>query len=249
MSRNSKRSTNERLKYGICLNDECSMCKSKEIQSVPMRKDLLCSECGKELRECPPPKKKNSKKSLYISVVAILIVGVIIGGFVVSPSEKDELTTLPLSDSVVMDNTPELEIISEPKPDTVVVTDTVVLRDTIVENNTITTSETISTKTIVNTTSTQTNEESGNRTIRLSYGTYTGATKNGFPHGQGRLVYSNNRQINRNDIKGRKANPGDYVIGEFFNGFVVYGKHYDSEGNLLESLNFGVGNENSYESK
>ena len=67
MSRDSKRSANERLKYGICLNDECSMCKSKEIQSVPMRKDLLCSECGKELRECPPPKKKNSKKPLYIS--------------------------------------------------------------------------------------------------------------------------------------------------------------------------------------
>jgi hypothetical protein len=30
---------------------------------------------------------------------------------------------------------------------------------------------------------------------------------------------------------------------------VVYGKHYDSEGNLLESLNFGVGSESSYESK
>lgn len=249
MSRDSKRSTRERLKYGICLNDECSMCKSKEIQSVPMRKDLFCSECGKELRECPPPKKRNSKKPLYICVAAILIIGLIIGGFVVSPSEKDEPTNLALSDSVVMDNTSEPETVPAPKQDTVVVTDTVVLHDTIVENNTITTSETISTKTIVNTTSTQTNEESGNRTIRLSYGTYTGATKNGFPHGQGRLVYSTIRQINRNDTKGRKANSGDYVIGEFFNGFVVYGKHYDSEGNLLESLNFGVGSEGSYESK
>lgn len=233
-------------KYGVCLNDKCE--KYKIIQEV-IHGELECPGCKKKLSPCAPPKKKNSKKPLYISVVAILIIGVIIGGFVVSPSEKDEPTNLALSDSVVMDNTSEPETVPAPKQDTVVVTDTVVLHDTIVENNTITTSETISTKTIVNTTSTQTSGESGNRTIRLSYGTYTGATKNGFPHGQGRLVYSNNRQINRNDIKGRKANPGDYVIGEFFNGFVVYGKHYDSEGNLLESLNFGVGNENSYESK
>ena len=41
----------------------------------------------------------------------------------------------------------------------------------------------------------------------------------------------------------------DYVIGEFFNGYVVYGKLYDSNGNLLGSLNFGVSNEDSYESK
>lgn len=85
--------------------------------------------------------------------------------------------------------------------------------------------------------------------LNLSYGTYTGATKDGYPHGQGRLTYTKSRQINRNDIKNRIANEGDYVIGEFFNGFVVYGKLYDSNGNLLRSLNFGVGSENSYDSK
>ena len=240
------RKTGRIKKYGVCLYDKCE--NYKIIQEL-VHGELECPGCHRKLSPCAPPKKRNSKKPLYICVAAILIIGLIIGGFVVSPCGTEEPTNLALSDSVVMDNMTESETAPAPKQDTVVVTDTVVLRDTIVENNTITTSETISTKTIVNTTSTQTNEESGNRTIRLSYGTYTGATKNGFPHGQGRLVYSNNRQINRNDIKGRKANSGDYVIGEFFNGFVVYGKHYDSEGNLLESLNFGVGNENSYESK
>lgn len=90
---------------------------------------------------------------------------------------------------------------------------------------------------------------SGNGTLRLSYGKYSGAIKNGYPHGQGRLTYTKSRQINRNDAKGRTANAGDYVIGEFYNGFLVYGKHYDSAGNLLGSLNFGVGNESSYDSK
>ena len=50
-------------------------------------------------------------------------------------------------------------------------------------------------------------------------------------------------------MKSREAKPGNYIIGEFHNGFVVYGKLYDSNGNLLSSLNFGVGNENSYDSK
>ena len=50
-------------------------------------------------------------------------------------------------------------------------------------------------------------------------------------------------------MKNRQAKPGDYIIGEFFNGFVVYGKLYDSNGNMLGSLNFGVSNEDSYESK
>ena len=72
MARDSKRSGTERLKYGICLNDECSMCKSKEVQSVPMRKDLICSECGKELRECPPPKKKGGiPVALIIAIIAV----------------------------------------------------------------------------------------------------------------------------------------------------------------------------------
>jgi hypothetical protein len=240
------RKTGRIKKYGVCLYDKCE--NYKIIQEL-VHGELECPGCHRKLSPCAPPKKRNSKKPIYICVAAILIIGLIIGGFVVSPCGTEEPTNLALSDSVVMDNMTESETAPAPKQDTVVVTDTVVLHDTIMENNTITTSERISTKTIVNTTSTQKNEGLGKGTIRFSYGTYTGATKDGFPHGQGRLVYSTIRQINRNDTKGRKANSGDYVIGEFYNGFVVYGKHYDSEGNLLESLNFGVGSESSYESK
>lgn len=100
---------------------------------------------------------------------------------------------------------------------------------------------------MVKKTNTKTTSNTG--TLTLSYGKYNGAIKNGYPHGQGRLTYKTNRIINRNDPKGRTANPGDYVIGEFFNGFVVYGKHYNSAGELLESLNIGVGSESSYDSK
>lgn len=85
--------------------------------------------------------------------------------------------------------------------------------------------------------------------LRLSYGTYTGQIKKGYPNGQGRLVYSKSRQINKNDPKGRMANPGDVVQGTFVNGFFTIGKHYDASGNLIESLNIGSPVEGIFESK
>jgi hypothetical protein len=124
--------------------------------------------------------------------------------------------------------------------------DTVKIERTVEKETTPTTQETTTTTTVTTKT---TGKTTGSGTLKLSYGQYTGAIHNGYPHGQGRLTYTTTRQINRNDVKGRTANAGEYIIGEFFNGFVVYGKHYDAEGNLLGSLNFGVGSEDSYESK
>ena len=218
MSRGTTRSGNERLKYGICLNDECSMCKSKEIQSVPMRKELVCSECGKGLRECPPPKKK-SKLPLVV-IAAVVVIGAVVGCIFAFSSGSTE--------KIEQQKTENISIVETPQVEEAPAQDEAPVEKPKVQPKAAT---------------------SDNGTLRLSYGTYTGATKDGYPHGQGRLTYSTTRQIHRNDMKGRKANAGDYVIGEFFNGFVVYGKHYDSAGNLLQSLNFGVGSESSYESK
>lgn len=93
-----------------------------------------------------------------------------------------------------------------------------------------------------------TDEGVGPGPITLSYGKYTGQVKNGYPNGQGRLVYTKARQINRNDPKGRMANPGDVVQGTFVNGFFTIGKHFDSAGNFIENINVGVV-DGQYESK
>lgn len=85
-------------------------------------------------------------------------------------------------------------------------------------------------------------------TLKLSYGTYTGQIKGGYPNGQGRLVYSRSRQINKFDSKGRTANAGDVVQGTFKNGFFTVGKHFDSAGNMIESINVGVA-EDAYDQK
>ncbi len=244
----NKRRSDRIKKYGVCLNDKCEQ--YKVVQEI-LHGEMECPVCKKKLSPCAPPKKKNNKKPIFIGIIALIALGAIIGGIIAftggdggSPEVVDSLAT---------DTTKKAPVVPV-KPDTVVMRDTLVVRDTIIQNNTTTITEKTSTRTTVNTTTPAqpkpvTPAASGSGTIHLSYGTYSGATKNGYPHGQGRLTYSTTRQINRNDVKGRTANAGDYVIGEFFNGFVVYGKHYDSAGNLLESLNFGVGSENSYESK
>lgn len=237
MARNTRGSNSERFKYGICLNDECQKCKDKEIQQIPMRKEFVCSECGKELRECPPPKKSNKKLPIIIAS-AVVVVGAAIGGILALSGGSDEPVEVAAFDSMPMVSA----------PDTTVTADTVVVVDTVVQDNTTTITEMTSTKTVVNTTSTQA-KSAGSGSLSLSYGKYSGATKKGYAHGQGRLTYTTTRVINKNDTKQRTAQAGDYVIGEFYNGFVVYGKHYNAAGDLIESLNFGVGSEESYDSK
>lgn len=90
---------------------------------------------------------------------------------------------------------------------------------------------------------------SSNGTLHLSYGTYKGEIKNGHPDGIGRLTYNRSRRINRYDDKGRVADAGDYVVGEFVRGFFVQGKWFGGDGALKESLMIGVQPGNDYESK
>lgn len=232
MARDSKRSTSERLKYGICLNDECSMCKSKEIQSVPMRKDLLCSECGKELRECPPPKKKGKSPIILVSSIAVAAV---VGLFFILGENKNAVEENAIVETPIVEETIVAEAATNADQD-------IVAADTSCVDKVST--PTTSTKPVV-----EPQKTTGNGNLTLSYGRYSGAMKNGHPHGQGKLTYTKTRVINRYDMKAREAQPGNYVIGEFHNGFVVYGKLYDANGNLLSSLNFGVSNEDSYDSK
>jgi len=97
MTRDSKRSSNERYQYGICLNDECPKCKAKEVQQIPMRKEFVCQnpECGKPLRECPPPKKRNGKLPLIIGIAILLIGGIIAA--ILALGGKSEPVTLTLN--------------------------------------------------------------------------------------------------------------------------------------------------------
>ena len=90
-----------RYRYGICLNDNCEKCKSKEVQQVPARKEFVCQnpECGKPLRECPPPKKGANMKLIAMIAGAVAILAII--GILIFSGGKPNVEKLELDKSKV----------------------------------------------------------------------------------------------------------------------------------------------------
>jgi DNA-directed RNA polymerase subunit RPC12/RpoP len=221
------------MKKYRCMNiGNCKIAGTKETFEIAEGEELVCPKCGSSMVV-----EVSSKKPLPLIIGGVAVLCVLGGaGYAIfgggAGGDEECIADTVSVETVIADT---------------VTTDTVTVDTAEVEPAVQTKADVKAAETTG--TSKSSGNSVGNGKLRLSYGTYTGAVRNGYPHGQGRLTYTTTRQINRNDIKGRTANAGDYVIGEFFNGFVVYGKHYDSAGNLLGSLNFGVGSEDSYESK
>lgn len=115
----SKNASRDRFKYGICLNEDCPMSKTKEVQQISMRSELVCKECGMELRECPPPKKSNLKPLIIVLVTLVVIGGAatatVIG--IKNKPAKEETTTIveetPVTTPVVKE---EPKAPATPKP-------------------------------------------------------------------------------------------------------------------------------------
>lgn len=79
-----------------------------------------------------------------------------------------------------------------------------------------------------------------NGTKNLGYATFRGALKNGMPHDvNGRLTFKTSHIIDSRDPKGRVAEPGDYVIGEFSDGHLVQGIWYGSDHQVKGSIIIG----------
>lgn len=232
---------------GICKNvGVCS--KANKVQIITDDDaDFICPECGEELQpyvEDKVPEKGKIKTPILIGA-AVIVLAIIIGCIIAFTGGSNEPEVAAV-DSTKVDSS------AVAKTDTV----TIVRTDTIKQIDTVTIEKTVekvetpkATKTTTTTTKTSKASGSGNGTIHLSYGTYKGDSKNGYPDGMGRLTYSTSRQINRYDSKGRMASAGDYVIGEFVNGFFVQGKHYSSNGSLIETLMIGTPATSGYESK
>lgn len=70
-------------------------------------------------------------------------------------------------------------------------------------------------------------------------GNFSGQKKNGFPHGQGTLTFTQKRLIDTHDEKSRMAEVGDYIIGEWDNGHLIQGKWYDAQNNPKGSITIG----------
>jgi hypothetical protein len=207
----SNRNERVRFRYGICLNDkDCSKCKAKEVQQITARKEFVCEECGKPLRECPPPRSFWDKYGKLIIAAAIVVIAVIVAVCVMFiPSGKTEPESLG-EDTIKVDSTK----VDTTKVDTVKVEP--VVQEPITEPKPEKKPEPIVEPKPV------TNPTYG--TVNLGYGTYTGDLKNGKPHGHGIITYTKSTKIvNSKDFI---ANPGDTFEGDFRDGRISGGIGY-----------------------
>lgn len=105
-----------RYRYGICLNDNgaCSKAKSKEVQQIASRKDFVCEECQKPLRECPPPKSFWSKYGkLLIGAAGILVAAAIVVCILNMPSKSHEADApAMLEDTPEQVGSPETDVLN-----------------------------------------------------------------------------------------------------------------------------------------
>lgn len=231
----NRNSEHLRYRYGICLNDNCLKCKNKEVQQISARKDFVCEECGKPLRECPPP-KSGPNKMVIAAIAAVIVIAVGVGCFLgFSGGDTPESTPV---DSL---NVQSDSLSQSSDTVTVVRTDTIKQIDTVTIEKTV---EKVETPKAIKTTTTttKTSKASGSTkgSVNLGYAKFTGTVSGGKPNGQGTMRFTSSHVIDSRDPKGRVADAGDYVIGEWVSGKLVQGRWYGSDNNVKGSIIIGM---------
>ena len=231
----NRNSEHLRYRYGICLNDNCLKCKNKEVQQISARKDFVCEECGKPLRECPPP-KSGPNKMVIAAIAAVIVIAVGVGCFLgFSGGDTPESTPV---DSL---NVQSDSLSQSSDTVTVVRTDTIKQIDTVTIEKTV---EKVETPKAIKTTTTTTKTSKASGTakgsVNLGYAKFTGTVSGGKPNGQGTMRFTSSHVIDSRDPKGRVADAGDYVIGEWVSGKLVQGRWYGSDNNVKGSIIIGM---------
>ena len=221
-----------RYRYGICLNDNCEKCKSKEVQEIPARKDFVCQnpECGKPLRECPPPKKGgNTKLTAIIAGVVVLLA--IIGGIIAMSGGGEEATkpepvaVAPVdSDSI---KAAQMEAENQRLKDSLAAVAAAAEAEKQKE---------ASKPTAAPTPAPTPKPAATSGSKDLGYATFKGSWPNDV---NGRMVFKSSHVIDSRDPKKRMAEAGDYVIGEFSDGHLVQGIWYGADNQVKGSVIIG----------
>lgn len=216
-----------RYRYGICLNDNCEKCKSKEVQEIPARKDFVCQnpECGKPLRECPPPKKGGNGKLIGIIAGAVVLLAIIGGIIAMSGSgeetpKQEPVAVAPIdSDSI---KAAQMEAENQRLKDSLAA----------VEAANAKKQETPAAKPAV----APAPKPAASGSKNLGYATFKGSWPNDV---NGRMIFNSSHVIDSKDPKKRVAEAGDYVIGEWSEGHLVQGIWYGADNQVKGSVIIG----------
>ena len=227
--------SNERLRYryGICLNDNCPKCKEKEVQQIPARKEFVCTnpECGKPLRECPPPPKGIKPKLIGGIVAALVVIGGGAGAFFAMGGEEEKVPEKKQPAVEVVDTTAAKPVAEEaaPAPAEKAKPEAPAPKEektATAPAKTEKAEKPSAPKTVQN----------GRGTVNLGYGSYSGELRNGKPDGAGVLTFKSHHKAGRNFKTGEDVygEPGETVDGVFSNGFLQVGTISKKDGNVIK---------------
>lgn len=225
----SSRNEHLRFRYGVCLNDGCSKCKAKEVQQIPARKELVCTECGKPLRECRRPLtwwEKNGKKVIGASAAAVVVgAGTAFGlGAFDGPEAPKPVTehVRPIKKkggkSKVADKDSVVDTVAAPAT-----------AEPVVEPAEVVEAKVSDSKPVVEPAG---GSVTGMGTINFDYGKYVGEIRNGKPDGSGVLTYSKAQKVV--STKDVMAQPGERIEGVFENGKATFVTLYKKDGNTIK---------------
>ena len=190
-----------------------------------MRKDFVCEECGKELREARPPKRK-PKWPIFVGIGAVAVVIIVLCVVLIPGGDRSEVV-----EPTPVENTDSIAAEAEKaRLDSIRAAEAEQARLDSIEN-----------AKGGNDGTKRPEKPEGTKDPKgsLDYGTWSGAWKNGQPNGTGTMTYTKERLIDSRDPKKRVAQPGDYIIGEYSNGRLVQGKWYDASNNVKGSIIIG----------
>ena len=254
-----------RYRYGICLNDNCEKCKSKEVQEIPARKDFVCQnpECGKPLRECPPPKKGGNTKLIGILIGGLVLL-VVIGGIIaycdgsttartsvqIAPVDSDsiraaqmEVENQRLKDSLAAKSVQVSHVDSDSIRVAQVEAENLRLKDSLAAVASAAEAEkkkaaekpsAVSTPVEKHSSTPKPVTSGGSK--NFGYATFKGSWPNDV---NGRMIFKTSHIIDSRDPKGRVAEAGDYVIGEWSDGHLVQGIWYGADNQVKGSVIIG----------
>lgn len=205
--------------------------------------ELKCPECGSEdveLVKDVPTNPGNTKKIIAIIAAAIIVLGG--GGFGIfkACSSGDNTNPIPEEiDTVQVDSTAKdtanvdsaLESINNAQRE----------KDSLQRVADSLANQVEKAKQENNTAKQPKQPQTASNEKDLGYAVFVGSLKNGKPNDvEGRLTFKSSHIIDSRDPKGRIAEPGDYVIGEFVDGRLVQGIWYDSKNVVKGSIIIGM---------
>ena len=230
---------------GVCHNyDGCDKAAEKVVQEAD-KSNFVCEECGKPLYPVKNGGKKPAGDGRRIGILiaifggAALVIGGIVYGIIFGVQKSRENAELERIEAARQDSIRAAEAAEAARLDSIRALEESAEAARLAEEAAAA-AEQARLDSIEAAKAEQARlKGEGQKPIRLDYGKWSGAWKNGQPNGNGTMTYTKEHLIDSRDPKKRVAQPGDYIVGEFSNGRLVQGRWFDASDNVKGSIIIG----------